>query len=138
MRMRRFTGTCETVSWVDGRKNASVSADRRSGEKTIWRQGMKIKQSRVEELYALYKKRMDCLTEHMECSCEDVFGDDALEAYRKTSLVEQEIEAKTDEISKESGIVSSLFAQKLMAAVFPLSISRYLQCLRVCGVEVEE
>ena len=95
---------------------------------------MKIKRQRLEELYALYDERGKYLTEHIE----NTFKDEpkAIKAFEKSTKVEQEIEAKTDEITKEEGVYTSLFVTRLASAVYPKSISRCMKCLEVCGVEV--
>lgn len=95
---------------------------------------MKIKRERLEELYALYDERGKYLTEHIE----NTFKDEprAIKAFEKSKEIDNQIEAKAEEIEKEEDICTSLFVTQLTKVVYPRSISRCMKCLEVCGVEV--
>lgn len=97
---------------------------------------MKIKRSRINELYSLYNVRFGYMTEHMEYALTDEAR--AIKAHKKSVEMDEVIDAKVEEISRESGVVTTMLARKLMDALFPRSMSRYVKCLEVCGVEVEE
>ena len=95
---------------------------------------MKIKRKRLEELYALYDERGKYLTEHMENALKD--EPKAIKAFEKSKEIDQKIEEKADEITKEEDVCTSLFVIKLASVIYPRSISRCIKCLEVCGVEV--
>jgi hypothetical protein len=97
---------------------------------------MKIEKSVLEALYALYDERLKYDIEHMDYSLTDEKR--ALDAYYKSVEIDRQITNKVGEIVDSFGISIGLFACKLLKAVFPKSISMYLKCLEVCGVEVYE
>ncbi|MBQ9728211.1 MAG: hypothetical protein IJV85_01300 [Clostridia bacterium] len=97
-----------------------------------------VKKKLLEELYELYGKRFNFMKEHMEYSIENIDHPKALEAYKNSLKTDEAIENKADEISKETDVATSIFLTRLMDAVFPKALSRYIKCCEVCGLEVLE
>ena len=95
---------------------------------------MKITMEKVQEIYGLCRRMYECWEEGL-CNF-SVDDDKSKEAYKKGEEIERTIEATFRELGKTEGLADALFAEKLLKAVYPKSISRYIQCLQVCGVEV--
>ena len=95
-----------------------------------------LKKEQIEELYDLYTVRSGYMTEHMEYGLTDEAR--AIKAFKKSKEMDKRIDEKWSEIGKRIGVGTAYFAEKLLNAVYPKSISRYMQCLTICGVGVEE
>ena len=96
-----------------------------------------IRFERLSELYAIKERRADKLRLHMDAMCEfGSFSKEAIEAYDELVTLEGQYKIKCDALTDEVGMVEGMFAVNLLDAVFPKSISRYLKCLDVCGIEV--
>ena len=95
---------------------------------------LQIKKQAIEELYSLYKERYEFLGEHLDYAFKD--EERSMRAFNDSKRVEEKIAEKESEIAKNTGIVVSNLARRIMDAVFPRSIAKCVKCLEICDVEV--
>lgn len=94
-----------------------------------------IKRESIEELYELYKTAYNAEKEHLDYAFEDTSRSEA--AHDKAAQTFLELRKKEETLAEEMGWDTANLVHGLLHVIFPLSISRYMKCLDVCGVEVE-
>lgn len=96
-----------------------------------------IKRARLENLYSLKTRLSEESSSHMDVACEyGWFTKEEIDAHDKVVEIDGEYKRKCDELTEEVGIADGLLAIRLLDAIFPKSMSRYVKCLEICGVEV--
>ena len=97
----------------------------------------KIEFKKIEELYKLHEKRNEYARQGMDAMISyGVESKEADEAYNKAKEVDEEIEYQALMLNNDIGLVYGLQLVRIIDAIYPLSISRVLKCLEVCGFEV--
>lgn len=94
-----------------------------------------IKRESIEELYELYKTAYDSEKEYLDYAFEDTErSEKAHDRVAQTFVKLRELQEK---LAETDGWDTANLIHGLLHAIYPRSISRYMKCLEVCGVEVE-